>query len=165
MERTKIKGYRQNVLAVIFNEKWKVLIWQNRWWWQDWTFIKWWIEKWESKETALYREIYEEIWLKENALKIIYEYKKAFIKDFSPEEIKWKIENKNEYYKWKKDHIFVVFYNWWWKINLGITNELIDYKRISVNEIWKYIKNEKLLSIIDTQFLTSIINNGNWLDK
>lgn len=165
MENLNVKGYRQNVLAIIFNEEWKVLVWQNRWWWQDWTFIKWWIEKWESKKSALYREIYEEVWLKEDTLEIIYEYKKTFKKDFSPEELKWKIENKNEYYKWKKDHIFIVFYNWWWKINLWITNELIDYKRISVNEIWKYIKNDKLLSIIDVQFLTSIINNANQLDK
>lgn len=161
----RIENYRQNVLAIIFNKEWKVLVWQNKWWWQDRTFVKWWIEKWESKEETLYREIYEETGLKEDILKIVYEYKKAFKKDFSPEEIKWKIENKNEYYKWKKDHIFVVFYNWWWEINLWITNELIDYKWICVNEIKNYIKNEKLLSLIDTQFLTSIISNDIWLDK
>ena len=91
--------------------------------------------------------------MKENTLKIVYEYKKAFIKEFSPEEIKWKIKNKNEYFKWKKDHIFIVSYNWLWKINLWITNELIGYKRIDIDEIWLYIPNEKLLSIINTHFL------------
>lgn len=92
------KDYRRNILAIIFNSDWKVLIWQNRWWGQDWTFPKWWIEKWESKEIALFREIYEEIWLKKDTLNIVYRYKQPFKKDFSQEEIQWKIKNKNEYY-------------------------------------------------------------------
>lgn len=159
MQEYIIKGYRQNVLAIIFNKEWKLILWQNKWRWQDWTFVKWWIEKWESKKMALYREIYEEIWLGKSTLKIIYEYKKAFKKDFSPEEIKWKIENKNEFFKGKKDNIFIVSYIWWWKIDLWITNELINYKWVNVDEIWLYIKNEKLLSIIDTRFLKNVINN------
>ena len=101
MQEIVTKGYRQNVLAIIYNTNWEVLLWQNRWWWQDWTFVKWWIEKWESKETALFREIYEETWLKRETLNIVYRYKQPFEKDFSQEEIQRKIKNKNEYYIWK----------------------------------------------------------------
>ena len=153
------KDYRRNILAIIFNSDWKVLIWQNRWWGQDWTFPKWWIEKWESKEIALFREIYEEIWLKKDTLNIVYRYKQPFKKDFSQEEIQWKIKNKNEYYIWKKDYIFLISYNGLWRINLWITNELLCYKRIEINEIWTYIQNEKLLSIINIPFLKKKINS------
>lgn len=152
-------GYRQNVLAIIYNTNWEVLLWQNRWWWQDWTFVKGWIEKWESKETALFREIYEETWLKRETLNIVYRYKQPYKKDFSKEEIQRKIKNKNEYYIWKQDHIFVILYNWFWRINLWITNELIRYKWVKIDKIWAYIQNEKLLSIINIPFLKRKINS------
>ncbi len=157
MQEIILKWYRQNVLAVIFNAKWQVFVWQNKWWWQDRTFVKWWIEKWESKKNALYREIFEETWLRESSLEIIYEYKNAFKKDFSQEEIQWKIKNKNEYFKWKEDHIFVVSYNGLWTIDLGTTDELIDYKWVDIDEIWSYIKNKKLLSLLDLCFLKKLI--------
>ena len=153
------RGYRKNILAIIFNSDWKVLIWQNRWWGQDWTFPKWWVEKWESKEIALFREIYEEIWLKKDTLNIVYRYKQPFKKDFSQGEIQWKIKNKNEYYIWKEDYIFLVSYNGLWRINLWITNELLYYKRIEMDEKWVYIQNEKLLSIINIPFLKKKINS------
>ena len=152
-------GYRQNVLAIIYNTNWEVLLWQNRWWWQDWTFVKGWIEKWESKETALFREIYEETWFKKETLDIIYKYKEPYRKDFSKEEIQWKIKNKNEYFIWKQDHIFVVSYNWFWRINLWITNELLCYKWVKIDVIWSYIENKQLLSIINIPFLKKKIMN------
>ncbi len=157
MDKKSLWWYRQNALAIIFNKEWYVFIWKNALWWQDWTFPKWGVEMWETLNEALFREIYEETWLIQQDLKIVHQFENSFKKDFSQEEIEWKILNKNEFFIGKEDHMFLLSYNDKWTINLEITWELIDFKWVSVNEIEKYIENKKLIDLIKLDFLAEKI--------
>lgn len=136
---------RQNVLAIIQNPDWKVLIWKYTVHGKSWTFPKWWKEKWESDHEALFREIYEETWISLENLQIILEVPEVYEKLFSPEEIKWKIANKGEHHIWKQEKIFILAFDGKWDINLSITNELSEYKWIKKSEIKKYISNQDFL--------------------
>ncbi len=94
--------------AVILNENNQVLLMKrnqncrNKSWW--WTIPWWWVEFWETFETAIIREIKEEIWLDIEVVKLL-----ALSDDIMPEEnqhwitpqylckvIWWKLENCEE---------------------------------------------------------------------
>lgn len=152
-----INGYRQNVLAIIFNTNGECFIGKNSWWGQDWTFPKGWIEIWESATDALYREIYEETWLIRDTLKVLCKMPTTLKKTFSKQELEWKIKNKKEYFIWKEDHIFILRYDDKWEIDLNITKELLEYKWISLTDIKMYIDNMTLLSLINIPTLKELI--------
>ncbi len=152
------ENYKQNVLAIIFDKWWKILLWKYNSEFPSWTFPKWWIKINETKEQALFREIYEELWIHKEKLNILYAYPQTFKKKFTKKEIDWKIKNKWESNKWKEENIFVLKFNWDSKdIDLTISNEFIDWKLVSLNEIDKYIKNKELLNFIDIDFLERLI--------
>lgn len=148
MNENSLWGYRQNVLAIIFNGNWSIFIWKNALWGQDRTFPKWGIQGEETFLEALFREIYEETWLSQQDLEVVCQFKNSFKKDFSKEEIEWKIANKNEFFVGKEDHMFLLKYNDKWAVNLEITWELIDFKWVPVTDLEKYIENKKLIELI-----------------
>ena len=150
-------GYRQNVLAIIFKQKGEVFLWKNATRWQDRTFPKWWVVYEETHQDALFREILEETGLKKETLEIVYSFEIPFRKEFSQEEIEWKIKNKNEYFVGKEDYMFLVKYDGMWTVDLSITWELIEYKRVLIKDIWKYIDNVKLLNLINLDHLETVI--------
>lgn len=157
------KIYRNNVLWIIFNEKWKILIWKYNTSKPNWTFPKWWIEKDEDFKSAIFREVYEELWINKNNLELSYFYENEFIKNFSQVEIEWKIKNKWEYFVWKKEKIILINYKWdQTDINLNISNEFSEYKFIDILDIPNYINNNDLISFIDLNFLIIKINEINW---
>lgn len=152
------KNYKNNILWIIFNNKKQILLWKYNSSKPNWTFPKWWILENEDYETAIFREIYEEIWLKNSCFEIVYVYEKSFVKDFSLEEIKWKIENKLEYFTWKKEKIIVLNFKWEEKdIDLSISNELSEYRFVEIEEISSYISDENLIDFIWIDFLKTII--------
>lgn len=155
--------YRNNVLWIIFNEKWKILIWKYNTSKPNWTFPKWWIEIDEDFKSAIFREVYEELWINKNNLEILYYYENEFFKNFTKEEIEWKIKNKWEYFVWKKEKIILIKHKWdETDINLNISNEFSEYKFIDILDIPNYINNNDLISFIDLNFLIIKINEINW---
>lgn len=157
------KIYRNNVLWIIFNKKWKILIWKYNTSKPNWTFPKWWIENNESFESAIFREIYEELWINSYNLEIIYYYEDEFIKNFTQDEIEWKIKNKWEYFVWKKEKIILIKYKWdETDMNLNISNEFSEYIFIDISDIPNYITNNDLINFIDLDFLINKINEFNW---
>ena len=148
-----MREYRQNSLAIVFNEEWQIFLGKNALWDQDRTFPKGGIEQGETREDAIYREIYEETGLTKDVLNIVHEFDIPFRKDFSQEEIEWKIRNKNEYFIWKEDYIFLVMYNGQGHIDLTVTWELIEYKRVPIKKVTEYIHNKKLMDLIDLDVL------------
>ena len=53
--------YRVSIKAIIFNDKWQILLCKEENW--VWDLPGWWLEHWEDIETCLKREIKEEMWL------------------------------------------------------------------------------------------------------
>jgi len=148
--------YRKNVLAVIFDLEWNVFLGKNSTWKQIRTFPKWGIKNWETEKTALFREIYEEIWLKEDCFEIVYTNPKTFDKEFTKEQIERKIANKWEYYIWKSEKIYFLKFKGW-DINLSIEKEFSEYMWVKVEKLQEYIESKELLDLIDLKFLSQLI--------
>lgn len=149
--------YRNNIIGVIINTEGKVLVAQYSSSWSR-TFPKWWLEKWETKEAGILREIEEELGIKPNNLKIIAEYKEQYKKMFTEEEIARKKENKGESYIGKKESIFLIKYYWDnTDITISVSDELKQYARINLRELTEYIKYQELLAIIDITMLENFI--------
>jgi len=53
--------YRVSIKAIIFNDKWQILLCKEENW--VWDLPGWWLEHWENIEVCLKREIKEEMWL------------------------------------------------------------------------------------------------------
>lgn len=152
--------YRKNVLWIIFNKEWKILVWKYNSSKPNWTFPKWWIEENETVESSIFREIYEELWINSN-LEIVYKYDKEYIINFSKKEIERKKLNKWEYFTWKKEKIILIKFFWTeYDIDLTISNGFSEYKYISIDEIENYISDNKLLDFIDLNFLNNIIKEN-----
>lgn len=152
--------YRNNVLWIIFDNKWQILIWKYNTSKPNWTFPKWWIENNENLESAIFREVYEELWISANNLEILYYYKNEFVKNYTQEEIEWKIKNKWEYYVWKKEKAILIKYKWnETEINLNISKEFSEYKFIKIFDILQYINDNNLLNYINLDFLVNKINS------
>lgn len=147
--------YRNNVLAVIFDKTWKILIGKNAIGKDNRTFPKWWKNKSESDIEALYRELYEEIGLGETSFELVYVNPKTFDKAFTQEQIDWKIQNKGEYYIWKSEKIFFLRFMGW-EIDLSIEKELSEIKWVEIDELGGYIGLD-LLAVIDMAFLKELI--------
>ncbi len=148
---------RRNVMGVIINNEWKVLLWQyvssgSR------TFPKWWLENGETNNEGILREIEEELAIKKDNLNIIGHYKQEYQKIFTEEEIQWKKVNKGEDYRGKTEKIMILKYNGDNSdIDINVSNELKAYNRVSISELSLYIKHGDLLNIIDTDMLEKII--------
>lgn len=151
--------YRQNIMAIIVNNKSKIFIGKYNSEFPTWTFPKWGVKKWESLLDALFREIFEETWIKQNYLKILYKYEKSFIKRFTNEEIEWKIVNKWEYYIGKQETPFILSFSWTHEnINIWDNWEFSEFKWISIDALDDYIKKD-LTKFLGIDFIKSIILN------
>lgn len=105
-------------------------------------------------EEGLYREIYEETGLSKEHLTFLYTYPTPFVKDFTPEEIARKIEQKNEHYIGKSETACIVEYTPEKDlVNIGVSDELSAHVWAEIEEVEKYIKNEDLLRYINLEFL------------
>jgi putative (di)nucleoside polyphosphate hydrolase len=152
------KLYKQNVLAVIYNNEWKVCIGKYNSEFPSWMFPKWWVKKWETLEQALWREIYEELWINKNQMCIIPWFQKEFIKEYTDEERQWKIEKKWEYDYWKQENIYLVhFFGESWSIACN-DEEFSEVMWVEICDLWIYITNKELLKCIDWDELFKIIS-------
>lgn len=140
-------------MAIISNKDRKFLIWKyssgiNK----GWTILKWWIEEWETKQDALFREIYEEIWLKEDLFEIVCEFKDSYKKYFTVAEIEEKVKIHWEKYGYSSSEHFVYFLNFIGddeQINITLTNEFSEYKWIKSFEFESYL-NKDLCKYLET---------------
>ena len=54
--------YRISIKALIYNEKWQILLCKESDW--RWELPGWWLDLWEKYDACLKRELMEEMWLK-----------------------------------------------------------------------------------------------------
>ncbi|MEF2176056.1 MAG: NUDIX domain-containing protein [Candidatus Absconditabacteria bacterium] len=152
--------YRNNVLGIIFDNKGQILIGKYNTSKPNWTFPKGGIENNENLESAIFREVYEELGISANNLEILYYYKNEFVKNYTQEEIEWKIKNKGEYYVGKKEKAILIKYKGnETEINLNISKEFSEYKFIKIFDILQYINDNNLLNYINLDFLVNKINS------
>lgn len=129
---------RKVVVWIIKNSKNKYLIWKYNSTKPNRSFAKWWIEKNESNLNALYREIYEEFWIKDN-IKVIKLLQKNKISFYSLKDILWKIKHKKRFYIWKIEDIFLLEFTWKIdEININLTKEFSEFKFVEEFELKSY---------------------------
>lgn len=143
-----VKNLRENILVLLFNNEWKLLIGKYNSSKPYLIFSKWGMENGESPILAINRESQEELALDIWDYRIFCCYK-DYAKYFTPEEIQWKIENKGEHYEWKVEHIyFCQLLSTEEKIDISITNEFSEIIWIDKNNLWIYIKDTSLLNTL-----------------
>lgn len=153
------KNYRKNIMAIILNKQWEILIWKYLRGNASRTIPKWGLELNESPETALFREIFEETWIPSNKLLIVHKYDKYYKKEFTKEQIDWKIKNKWENYIWKIEIPYILLFSWTNNdINIWINWEFSDYQWIQLNNLKDYI-NPDLIEFLDINFINQIFSN------
>ncbi len=152
------KNLRNNVMAFIFDESARILIWKYNSPKPSWTFPKWWLNENEDEIEWLFREIREELDIQESELELVHVHHKPIIKYFTDEEIEWKIKNKWEYFIWKSEKVFMLEFIWNTDyIDTSKTNELSGYKFISFNELKDFMK-EDIINFLLEQTSEEIMN-------
>lgn len=146
-------------MAIILNKKWEILIWKYLRGKASRTIPKWWLELNESPKKALFREIFEETWIPSNKLLIVHKYDKYYTKEFTQEQIEWKIKNKWENYIWKIEIPYILLFSWTNNdINIWINWEFSDFQWIQINNLKDYI-NTDLIEFLDIGFINQIFSN------
>ena len=151
-------GYRPNVASVIINEDNKIL-WAKRVDEDNWQFPQGGIQKGETPEQAMYREVYEEVGLKKNSFEILgrsadwlkYDVPEKFVKTY------WQGRYKGQKQIWfllkfigSDDlinlnlHDSPEFDDWKWENFWHPLQDVVDFKKevysAALNELWKFVE-------------------------
>ena len=151
-------GYRPNVASVIINKDNKIL-WAKRVDEDNWQFPQGGIQKGETPEQAMYREVYEEVGLKKNSYEILgrsadwlkYDVPERFVKTYwqgrykgqkqiwfllkfigSDDLINLNLHDSPEFDDWK-------WANFWYPLQ-----DVVDFKKevysAALNELWQFVE-------------------------
>ncbi|AKO64146.1 RNA pyrophosphohydrolase [Methylophilales bacterium MBRSG12] len=151
-------GYRPNVASVIINKDNKIL-WAKRVDEDNWQFPQGGIQKGETPEQAMYREVYEEVGLKKNSFEILgrsadwlkYDVPEKFIKTY------WQGRYKGQKQIWfllkfigSDDlinlnlHDSPEFDDWKWENFWHPLQDVVDFKKevysAALNELWQFVE-------------------------
>ena len=151
-------GYRPNVASVIINKDNKIL-WAKRVDEDNWQFPQGGIQKGETPEQAMYREVYEEVGLKKNSFTILgrsadwlkYDVPEKFVKTY------WQGRYKGQKQIWfllkfigSDDlinlnlHDSPEFDDWKWENFWHPLQDVVDFKKevysAALNELWQFIE-------------------------
>ena len=151
-------GYRPNVASVIINKDNKIL-WAKRVDEDNWQFPQGGIQKGETPEQAMYREVYEEVGLKKNSFEILgrsadwlkYDVPERFVKTY------WQGRYKGQKQIWfllkfigSDDlinlnlHDSPEFDDWKWENFWHPLQDVVDFKKevysAALNELWKFVE-------------------------
>jgi len=153
-------GYRPNVASVIINKDNKIL-WAKRVDEDNWQFPQGGIQKGETPEQAMYREVYEEVGLKKNSFEILgrsadwlkYDVPEKFVKTY------WQGRYKGQKQIWfllkfigSDDlinlnlHESPEFDDWKWENFWHPLQDVVDFKKevysAALNELWQFVENK-----------------------
>ncbi|EDZ64656.1 (Di)nucleoside polyphosphate hydrolase [beta proteobacterium KB13] len=153
-------GYRPNVASVIINKDNKIL-WAKRVDEDNWQFPQGGIQKGETPEQAMYREVYEEVGLKKNSFEILgrsadwlkYDVPERFVKTY------WQGRYKGQKQIWfllkfigSDDlinlnlHDAPEFDDWKWENFWHPLQDVVDFKKevysAALNELWQFVETE-----------------------
>lgn len=153
-------GYRPNVASVIINKDNKIL-WAKRVDEDNWQFPQGGIQKGETPEQAMYREVYEEVGLKKNSFEIMgrsadwlkYDVPEKFVKTY------WQGRYKGQKQIWfllkfigSDDlinlnlHESPEFDDWKWENFWHPLQDVVDFKKevysAALNELWQFVENK-----------------------
>ncbi len=151
-------GYRPNVASVIINKDNKIL-WAKRVDEDNWQFPQGGIQKGETPEQAMYREVYEEVGLKKNSFEILgrsadwlkYDVPEKFVKTY------WQGRYKGQKQIWfllkfigSDDlinlnlHDSPEFDDWKWENFWHPLQDVVDFKKevysAALNELWQFVE-------------------------
>lgn len=151
-------GYRPNVASVIINKDNKIL-WAKRVDEDNWQFPQGGIQKGETPEQAMYREVYEEVGLKKNSFEILgrsadwlkYDVPEKFVKTY------WQGRYKGQKQIWfllkfigSDDlinlnlHESPEFDDWKWENFWHPLQDVVDFKKevysAALNELWQFVE-------------------------
>ena len=151
-------GYRPNVASVIINKDNKIL-WAKRVNEDNWQFPQGGIQKGETPEQAMYREVYEEVGLSKNSFEILgrssdwlrYDVPERFVKTY------WQGRYKGQKQIWfllkfigaddlinLNLHDSPEFDDWKWENFWFPLKEVVDFKKdvysTALNELWKFVE-------------------------
>ena len=151
-------GYRPNVASVIINKDNKIL-WAKRVDEDNWQFPQGGIQKGETPEQAMYREVYEEVGLKKNSFEILgrsadwlkYDVPEKFVKTY------WQGRYKGQKQIWfllkfigSDDlinlnlHDSPEFDDWKWEKFWYPLQDVVDFKKevytAALNELWQFVE-------------------------
>lgn len=151
-------GYRPNVASVIINKDNKIL-WAKRVNEDNWQFPQGGIQKGETPEQAMYREVYEEVGLSKNSFEILgrssdwlrYDVPEKFVKTY------WQGRYKGQKQIWfllkfigaddlinLNLHDSPEFDDWKWENFWFPLKEVVDFKKdvysTALNELWKFVE-------------------------
>jgi putative (di)nucleoside polyphosphate hydrolase len=151
-------GYRPNVASVIINKDNKIL-WAKRVDEDNWQFPQGGIQKGETPEQAMYREVYEEVGLKKNSFEILgrsadwlkYDVPEKFVKTY------WQGRYKGQKQIWfllkfigSDDlinlnlHDSPEFDDWKWESFWYPLEDVVDFKKevyfAALNELWQFVE-------------------------
>lgn len=153
-------GYRPNVASVIINKDNKIL-WAKRVDEDNWQFPQGGIQKGETPEQAMYREVYEEVGLKKNSFEIMgrsadwlkYDVPEKFVKTY------WQGRYKGQKQIWfllkfiGSDDLINLnlheppeFDDWKWENFWHPLQDVVDFKKevysAALNELWQFVENK-----------------------
>jgi putative (di)nucleoside polyphosphate hydrolase len=151
-------GYRPNVASVIINKDNKIL-WAKRVDEDNWQFPQGGIQKGETPEQAMYREVYEEVGLKKNSFEILgrsadwlkYDVPEKFVKTY------WQGRYKGQKQIWfllkfigSDDlinlnlHDSPEFDDWKWENYWQPLQDVVNFKKevysAALNELWQFVE-------------------------
>ena len=151
-------GYRPNVASVIINKDNKIL-WAKRVDEDNWQFPQGGIQKGETPEKAMYREVYEEVGLKKNSFEILgrsadwlkYDVPERFVKTY------WQGRYKGQKQIWfllkfiGSDDLINLnlldspeFDDWKWENFWHPLQDVVDFKKevysAALNELWQFVE-------------------------
>ena len=151
-------GYRPNVASVIINKDNKIL-WAKRVNEDNWQFPQGGIQKGETPEQAMYREVYEEVGLSKNSFEILgrssdwlrYDVPEKFVKTY------WQGRYRGQKQIWfllkfigSDDlinlnlHDSPVFDDWKWEYFWFPLKDVVDFKKdvysTALNELWQFVE-------------------------
>lgn len=151
-------GYRPNVASVIINKDNKIL-WAKRVNEDNWQFPQGGIQKGETPEQAMYREVYEEVGLSKNNFEILgrssdwlrYDVPEKFVKTY------WQGRYRGQKQIWfllkfigaddlinLNLHDSPEFDDWKWENFWFPLKEVVDFKKdvysTALNELWKFVE-------------------------
>ena len=151
-------GYRPNVASVIINKDNKIL-WAKRVDEDNWQFPQGGIQKGETPEQAMYREVYEEVGLKKNSYEILgrsadwlkYDVPERFVKTY------WQGRYKGQKQIWfllkfigSDDlinlnlHDSPEFDDWKWENYWHPLQDVVNFKKdvysAALNELWQFVE-------------------------
>jgi len=137
--------YRKKVVWLIFDQNQQILVWKySEHYTNDTnlhrTFPGGGKEEWESYQSTLYKEIYEEVNIHKKNLTLIHKCKRDYYQRYNSYKKKRISISKGNKFQWKRQRLFILYFHGNKKsIHLNNCNELSEYKRITINQLQEYI--------------------------